>query len=414
LDASTHTSIDETSIRYDGWRIVVVCFLLATFGWGLGFYGQSVYVAELHRLRGWPASLISSGTTFFYLFGAALVAFVSEAIKAFGPRNCLIAGTLAMAAAAISIGQVSEPWQLFLANAVLAFGWAGTSLSIITNTLGLWFDQKRGMAISLALNGASFGGIVGVPLLVAAIGYFGFSGAMIASAVVMVALMVPVILIFVGRPPIHLNAGAVTAADAPSPTQIRARAFRDIGFLSVSIAFALVLFAQVGFIVHLIAFLDAVIGRERATVAVALLTAMAVVGRVLFSTVIDRLNQRLASSLSFVSQAVALAVIINVHNDVVLIAACAVFGFSVGNVITLPALIVQREFDPRSFGVLISLITAINQITYAFGPGVIGLLHDMFGSYSLPFYVCITLELTAAVMIMIRGRATNRRGPAAS
>jgi len=163
LDASSHTPIDETSIRYDGWRIVLVCFLLATFGWGLGFYGQSVYVAELHRLRGWPASLISSGTTFFYLFGAALVAFVSEAIKAFGPRNCLIAGTLTMAVASVSIGQVREPWQLYLANAVLAFGWAGTSLSIITNTLGLWFDQKRGMAISLALNGASFGGIIGVP-----------------------------------------------------------------------------------------------------------------------------------------------------------------------------------------------------------------------------------------------------------
>ena len=63
----------------------------------------------------------------------------------------------------------------------------------------------------------------------------------------------------------------------------------------------------------------------------------------------------------------------------VLIAACALFGFSVGNLITLPSLIVQREFDPRSFGVLISLITAINQITYAFGPGVIGLLRDALG-----------------------------------
>ena len=57
------------------------------------------------------------------------------------------------------------------------------------------------MAISLALNGASFGGIVGVPLLVAAIGRFGFSGAMIAAAIAMLVLMIPVILIFVGRPP---------------------------------------------------------------------------------------------------------------------------------------------------------------------------------------------------------------------
>src|ERR1700675_1657284 len=128
LDACRRITVDETSIRYDGWRIVAVCFLVAIFGWSFGFYGQTVYVAELHRMHGWPASLISSGTTFFYLSGAALVAFVSEAIKAFGPRKCLIAGTFAMAAAAISIGQVNEPWQLFLANAVLAFGWAGTSL----------------------------------------------------------------------------------------------------------------------------------------------------------------------------------------------------------------------------------------------------------------------------------------------
>ena len=406
LTGSEGLSVDETSARYDGWRIVAVCFGVATFGWGLGFYGQSVYLAELHRLHGWPASLISSGTTFFYLFGAVLVAFVSEAMRAFGPRNCLLAGTLAMAAAAVMMGQVASLWQLYLADALLAFGWAGTSLGVITNTLGLWFDRKRGMAISLALNGASFGGIVGVPLLVMAIGHFGFSGAMIAAAAAMLLSIIPVILIFVGRPPAvaSLAAGSA-AAEAPSAARIRAQALRDIGFLTVSIAFALVLFAQVGFIVHLISFLDPVIGRNSAATAVALLTAMAVVGRVLFSTVIDRLNQRLASAISFASQALALAIIINSRNDVVLIAACALFGFSVGNLITLPSLIVQREFDPRSFGVLVSLTGAIGQCFNAFGPGVIGLLRDASGSYALPFYGCIGLELTAAVLIMVRGRA---------
>ncbi len=406
MDSSSDISVDEASAGYGGWRIVAVCFGVATFGWGLGFYGQSVYLAELHRLHGWPTSLISSGTTFFYLFGAVLVAFVSEAVRSFGPRNCLLAGILAMAAAAVMIGQVASPWQLYLANALLAFGWAGTSLGVITNTLGLWFDKKRGMAISLALNGASFGGIAGVPLLVAAIGHFGFSGAMVAAAVVMLVLMIPVILIFVGRPPeLECIAAGLAAVEAPAAARIRARALRDAGFLSVSIAFALVLFAQVGFIVHLISFLDPVIGRAHAATAVALLTAMAVVGRVLFATVIDRLNQRLASAISFASQAVALAVVINSRNELVLIAACALFGFSVGNLITLPSLIVQREFDPRSFGVLISLITAINQVTYAFGPGLIGLLRDASGSYALPFYGCVGLELVAAViLIVVRGR----------
>src|SRR5258705_3431329 len=97
LDSLRENPLVESSARYGGWRIVAVCFLLATFGWAFGFYGQSVYLAELHRLYGWPASLISSATTFFYLFGAVIVAFVSEAVRAFGPRHWLLRGVLAKA-----------------------------------------------------------------------------------------------------------------------------------------------------------------------------------------------------------------------------------------------------------------------------------------------------------------------------
>jgi predicted MFS family arabinose efflux permease len=408
MTVSSPDIVDETSIRYAGWRIVAVCFLIATFGWGLGFYGQSVYLAELRRVHGWPSSWISTATTAFYLMGALLVAFISDAMRRIGPRNCLLAGVGCMAAATALLGQIQAPWQLYAVNLLLACGWAGTSLGAITNTLGMWFDRRRGMAISLALNGASCGGIVGVPLLVAAIGGFGFSGAMLAAAGAAIVLLVPIILMFVGHPPRHGGvASSPNGAADVSAARIRAAAFRDTAFLTLTVSFALVLFAQVGFIVHLISFLDPVLGREHAAIAVALLTAMAVVGRLLFSTVIDRLNQRLASSLSFVSQALALLILINIHHEGAVYFACALFGFSVGNLITLPALIVQRDFDAHSFGVLISLITAITQVTYAFGPGIIGVLRDIFGGYTVPFYLCIALELIAAALIMVRGRITT-------
>ena len=400
--ADPHT-IDESSIRYVGLRIVAVCFLVATVGWGLGFYGQSVYLAELRRVHGWPASWISAATTVFYLTGALLVAFISDAMRVFGARNCLIAGVACLGLATILLGQIHAVWQLYAVNMLLACGWAGTSLGAITNTLGMWFDRRRGMAISLALNGASCGGIVGVPLLVGAIGQFGFSGAMIVAAATVMLLLVPVLLLFVGRPPRRdPAAGAAHGVAEVSASRIRAAALRDAAFLALTVAFALALFAQVGLIVHLIAFLDPVLGREHAAMAVSLLTAMAVVGRLLLSAVIDRLDQRLTSAVSFASQALALGILILSRNEAVIFLACAVFGFSVGNLITLPALIVQREFDPRAFGILVSLIAAVSQIFYSFGPGVVGVLRDLSGSYTLPFGFCIVLELGAAVLIMAR------------
>ena len=413
MTAATLSTADETSLRYPGWRIVAVCFVMATFSWGLGFYGQSVYLPELQRLHGWQTSWISSATTLYYLTGAALVVFVGDAIAKVGARTCLIAGVLTMATAAALLGHIDRLWQLYAVYALLACGWAGTSLGAITNTLGLWFDRKRGMAISLALNGASCGGIVGVPLLTAAVAHWHFTGAMLAAAVVAVLLLVPLILFAVGAPPARPRP-ADGASGSLSGTRIRAMAFRDVAFLTLAIAFALVLFAQVGVIVHLIAFLDPVVGREHAAIAVALLTAMAMIGRLLFSIVIDRLNQRLVSALSFLSQACALIILINFSNTAAVYFACALFGFSVGNLITLPALIVQRDFPADSFGVLISLNTAVTQVTYAFGPGVIGVLRDLTGGYTVPFLMCIALEVAAAALIMVRGRAADPRRQAAA
>lgn len=407
--AGAEKIIDEASIRYEGWPVVAVCFLVATFAWGAGFYGQGVYLAELHRIHGWPASLISTATTGYYLFSAVLVVFVSEAIRVLGPRRMLIAGIICMAVGTALVGQVTSPWQLYAVYGLLAAGWAGTSLAAINNTLGLWFDKKRGMAISLALNGASSGGIIGVPLLVGAISMFGFSATLIGAAVVMLALVIPAVLLWVGRPPKRARPPVDAFDTAPAPVaqsgaQLRRAAFGSLPFWTITVPFALLLTAQVGFIVHQISFLDPIIGRERAGIAVALMTAMAVIGRVLFGIVVDRMDQRIASSVSAVSQAVALLVIVNTTNEFALFAASALFGFSVGNVITLPTLIVQREFSTAAFGVLVSLVTAICQFTYAFGPGLIGLLRDIFGSYTVPFYACAGLELIAAVIVLIRAK----------
>ena len=391
---------DETSPRYAGWRVVIVCFVMAVFSWGFGFYGHAVYLAELQRLHGWPASLISGASTLYYLASAFLVAFVSDAIAWLGPRRLVLLGTACMAAATALIAFVAAPWQVYAAYLVMSFGWAGMSLGAVTNILGLWFDRRRGLAISLALNGASFGGIVLVPALVGLIGVLGFADAMLIATAAMLAVLVPMTLIWIGRPAGAARAGRADMRAVPA-RWTRSSALRSWKFWTASGPFALALLAQVGFIVHQIVFLEPTLGRGRAGLAVAVTAAMAVVGRVGLGTIIDRLDPRTATALSLLTQAAALGVMIEATGAGVLFAACAVFGLSVGNLITFPALVIQREFDAASFGMLTALSSATCQTVFAFGPGLLGLVRDLTGGYAAALALCIALELAAAAVALL-------------
>ena len=47
-----------TTSRFYGWTVVGAAFVVAAFGWGVGFYGPPVWLKALHDARGWSVGLI--------------------------------------------------------------------------------------------------------------------------------------------------------------------------------------------------------------------------------------------------------------------------------------------------------------------------------------------------------------------
>jgi cyanate permease len=160
--------------------------------------------------------------------------------------------------------------------------------------------------------------------------------------------------------------------------------------------------------VHLLSILEPAMGRGQAGLAISVMSVMAVIGRVGLGTIIDRLNQRIVTAASLGSQAAALLLLTQSSDSRLLLVLCGIFGFSVGNIITLPSLLIQREFDSASFGLLIGLSTAISQFTYAFGPGLLGLVRDLTGGYTAALVLCIALEIVAAAIILLHPAPTRR------
>src|SRR5882724_9938835 len=367
--------------------------------WGFGLYGHSVYLAELQRLHGWPPSLIAGASTATYLLNAVLVIFTHNALARFGARRFVLFGVAALALAIVLLALAREPWQVYAAYLTMSFGWLGLGLVTIPTIISQWFTRKRGLAISLALNGASFGGIVVAPALVALIALFGFSSAMLIAAAVMVGVLVPAVWLWVPS-----QATTPVPAPSPEPTWTRRDALASLPFWTVSGPFALALIAQVAFIVHQIAFMEPIVGRAQAAFSVSLMTIFAVTGRLTLGMVVDRLDPRFISAGSMASQAVALFCMTQTTDATWLLACCALYGFSVGNIITLPSLIMQREFPPASFSLVLGLSTAIGTFAGAVGPGLIGLIRGATGDYVAALFVCLGLKLVGAAFVLVRKR----------
>jgi MFS family permease len=397
------TGVDESSLYYRGWRVVLACFLMAFFMFGFGLYGQGVYLAELQRVHGWPGTLVSAASTFSFLLTSVLVVFTDDLLVRIGLRSLILCGLSALGASTVLLALMQTPWQLYLAYALMSVGWTGMGTVVIATVLNSWFERRRGLALSLAFNGATCGGIVLVPLLLSLTGSIGFRSAMLAVTTAMMVLVLPVVVVFIGWPAETSLApggrsGGVTVAPAPSRKALLANA----AFWTMVLPIAIAVMAQMGFIIHQVTFLEPLIGRASAGLAVTVMAAMAVVGRLSLGLFVDRLDPRLACAASMTSQAAALFVLVQSTNPTVLLVCCAVYGFSIGNMITFPPLIIQREIGASAFAAAMGLGTSISGVVSAFGPGIVGLVRSLTGSYTTAFALCVVVDLVAAGIVLWR------------
>ena len=157
-----------------GWRVVWAAFVLAFFGWGLGFYGPPVYLQAVRDAHGFSLAAISLAVTLHFLMGAIVTANVPALYKRFGLPAVTMLAAAALAAGVFGWAIAAAPWQLFVAALISGAGWAAMSGVAVNAVVSPWFVRARPVALGTAYNGASVAGLVLSPLWVAAILIAGF------------------------------------------------------------------------------------------------------------------------------------------------------------------------------------------------------------------------------------------------
>jgi len=323
----------------------------------------------------------------------------------------VLAGTALMGLGVLGLTVIDQPWQLYLAFAVMIPGWAAMGGAAINTIIAQWFNRRRGLAASLALNGATCGGLLFAPAFAWAIDSLGFATASLAAVAVVLATLCPLAL-FALRPrrPDEHDAGdeTIPAHENGSAPMSRAELLHQPRYLTLVGAFSLGLLAQISFIAHQVAYLEPTLGLKGAGWAVGVTSVSALIGRLAIGLIIDRVDRRLASALVLCVQVAGMVVLLATSSIAGLYLGCILFGFGVGNLITLPGLIVQQEFPRRDFARAVSLNVAINQLVAALGPYILGVLHDLSGNYRSSLMVCLVLQAVAAILVLFRPRGSVR------
>jgi MFS family permease len=380
---------EARATTFHGWKVVWAAFMLAIFGWGLGFYGPPVFLKVLHELRGWPIALISTAVTLHFLVGAFSGANMPALHRRFGAAAVTRVCALAMAAGLILWPIAREPWQMFAAALLSGAGWGGMSAAALNAIVSPWFVRKRPAALGMAYNGGSIGGVIFSPLWVAAIAALGFTIAATAIAAAMLTTLWLLSGRYFARTPEQMALkpdGDVS--DNPQSVVTSAHAkhlpggllWRDWRFVTLSAAMAFGLFAQIGLIAHLYSLMAPALGSQQAGFAMALITGMAIAGRTLLGwTMPIGADRRLIACAGYAAQLIGSAMFYLAagQSTLLLLAGVVLFGLGFGNATSLPPLIAQVEFVRDDVTRAVALVVGMAQAAYAFAPATFGLIREI-------------------------------------
>ncbi len=364
---------------YFGWYAVAAAFVLAIFGWGLGFYGPPIYLQAVLDRTDFSIAAVSWAVTFHFVMGAAMVLCLPALYRKLGVATVTCLGCLILVAGLFGWARADSLPSLYLAAFGTGLGWVTMGAAALNAIVSPWFEARRPLALSMAYNGSSLGGVVFSPLWAIMIAAVGFADAVFGVGVLLVLAVLSLSLTILRRSPNGMEEDRAKQLNPHASKREVAAKTHCRAFPTLALGMALGLFAQVGLIAHLFSVLHDLIGHQQAGWALSLATVCAVAGRTLCGWFMPQnTDRRHVAAASYAVQIVGcLCLGAGVNGELPLIwAGIALFGLGIGNATSLPPLIAQAEFPRQSVTSIVARTVAAAQFCYAFAPAAFGALRQ--------------------------------------
>jgi MFS family permease len=398
-----------------GWVVVFLGFLGVFMMGATTFWAIPVFIGPMEDETGWSRGAIFGALTTRFIVGAFFgMLFGRFADRRGGPPKLLFFGLLIDAACLAGLRFVDSALEFIVLYGVVG-GAGNTGMRLVQSTLvSKWFVLRRSTAIGFSSIGGGMSALIMVPITQALIDAAGWRDAWLILAVLLLAVMLPMVPLAV-RAPEDLGLQPDNG-ELPKPgTRQRISAATERSFtlgeavhtvrfwvLMLGIVFGSYSL-QTNTIIMKPYFEEVGFSAAVAAGALSVYGFFSIGARFLWGFVSGRFSGRPALILQALATALAVALMLQVDSEAMLYAVSAYTGLMLGGFPILGQLIWPEFFGRAHIGSITGLVQFITTLVGALGPLIAGVVSDETGSYESALYVLIVTWLgCAAVMFVVK------------
>lgn len=407
------------------WFILAACFLMNMTVHVMVMQMSSLYMVPMYQDLQVPRTLLALQSVVMAVGAVVTAPFWGKLYKKYDARWVL--GICTAVTALCTIGRSFMPniYAILVLAAVKGVFFTGNSVLPISILLTAWFRKKRGFAISVASLGISLGSVVFSPLVERLISTYGWRVSDQIVGLIMLVVMIPCTLLIIRSNPgvkglrpygaDEVPAGAPSAAASKPATGMTLAQARKSPLLYLFLIAVFCMTFATGAALQLPAYLtDIGYGTAAAAKVLSAYSAVAILGKLILGSVIDKFGERAGSIYICGAGALAFLCFIMAGNKMFLYALILFWGLGSGITSVLPTLLTSKIFGSRDYGPIYGTVVSVNRFGGVIGNVLVAFLFDLTGDYTIIWPLCVACMVCTMAAILFCLSASAKRTAAQS
>ncbi|GAB4508479.1 MAG: MFS transporter [Anaerolineae bacterium] len=408
----TTTTTAPRPTLYYGWVIALSLGITATISYGVLFYAFSVFIAPIEAELGWTRGETTGAFSLALLLNGIAAVAVGIWVDRHGARVLMTLGALFSALLMFALAFVQSLPQFYLIwfgiGLTMAMTFYEPGFTVIAN----WFRKYRGRALAVITFIAGFSSTIFLPLTDWLVRNYGWRGAVIILAGLLVFIVMPMHALILRRKPedsglfVDGEASVLTEAAVSVESISLKGALRSRSFWWLTAGFGFVSIGATALRIHFIPYLlDLGFTSEFAAYAAGLIGAMQVLGRVIYVPLQTRFATRVMTAAVFGLQAVTMAVLLlAAGSSGGVLAGVVIFGAAQGALTLLRPALLAEMYGTAYYGRISSMMGLVLIGVVTLAPAGAGVLYERTQSYTSVLVVLLMASVLAVLTMMFMPR----------